>query len=100
MSTVVPSAITRPDDRDLVEQWLVRWYFYAALAYLLISMLGGLLVAFQLIRGNPLNGIELFSPGRWRMVHTNAVAYGFLANAFLGALHWAVPRLTLHKVGS
>ena len=28
------------------------------------------------------------------MVHTNAVAYGFLANSFLGALHWAVPRLT------
>ena len=32
------------------------------------------------------------------MVHTNAIAYGFLANAFLGALHWAVPRLTLKPV--
>ena len=46
----------------------------------------------------PLAGIEIFSPGRWRMVHTNAVAYGFLANGFLGALHWAIPRLTLQPV--
>jgi cytochrome c oxidase cbb3-type subunit 1 len=29
------------------------------------------------------------------MVHTNAIAYGFLANAFLGIMHWVVPRLTL-----
>jgi cytochrome c oxidase cbb3-type subunit 1 len=32
------------------------------------------------------------------MVHTNGVAYGFIANAFLGALHWAIPRLTLRPV--
>ena len=32
------------------------------------------------------------------MIHTNAVAYGFLANAFLGRAAWAVPRLTLHPV--
>src|SRR6476646_2412551 len=91
-------AASPPD--DLVERRLVRWYFYAALVYLTISMLAGLLMAFQLIYSNPLNGIELLSPGRWRMVHTNAVAYGFLANSFLGARHWAVPRLTFHKVGS
>ena len=89
-----------PHHPDLVEERLVRWYFYASLTCLLISMLGGLLMAFQLMLANPLNGIELFSPGRWRMIHTNAVAYGFLANAFLGALHWAVPRLTMHQVAS
>ena len=32
------------------------------------------------------------------MVHTNVIAYGFLANAFLGSLHWAVPRLMLKPV--
>ena len=82
----------------LVETQLVVWYFLAALAFLFISMLGGILMALQLVSWNPLKGIELFSPGRWRMVHTNAVAYGFLANAFLGCLHWAVPRLTLKPV--
>lgn len=88
-----------PADR-LVDQRLVAWYFLVSIAYLLISMLGGLLMALQLVHWNPLAGNEYFSPGRWRMIHTNAVAYGFLANAFLGALHWSVPRLTLHPVAS
>lgn len=87
-----------PDPKQLVDERLVIWYFLAALTYLTISMLGGLLMALQLINHNPLAGIEFFSPGRWRMVHTNAVAYGFIANAFLGALHWAIPRLTLRPV--
>src|SRR5438105_13560739 len=82
----------------LVETRLVVWYFLAALTFLFISMLGGILMALQLVNWNPLRGIEWLSPGRWRMVHTNAVAYGFLANAFLGCLHWAVPRLTLQPV--
>ncbi len=87
-----------PRNEELVEERLVYWYFIAALGYMFISMLGGLLMATQLQRMNPLRGIELFSPGRWRMVHTNAIAYGFIANAFLGILHWAVPRLTLRPV--
>lgn len=85
-------------EEDLVDRRIVCWYFLAALAYLFISMSGGFLMAFQLINHNPLRGIEIFSPGRWRMLHTNAIAYGFLANAFLGALHWAIPRLTLNPV--
>jgi cytochrome c oxidase cbb3-type subunit 1 len=83
---------------ELVDEKIVKWYFAAALTFLTTSMLAGLLVSLQLIRHNPFAGIELFSPGRWRMVHTNAVAYGFLANGFLGCLHWAIPRLTLQPV--
>ncbi len=85
-----------PRHRDLVDERLVFWYFVAALFFMFVSMLGGLLMALQLLRVNPFTGIELLSPGRWRMIHTNAIAYGFIANAFLGALHWIVPRLTLH----
>jgi len=87
-----------PPHEQLVDQKIVAWFFLAALGYLFISMLGGFLMAFQLINHNPLKGIELLSPGRWRMIHTNAVAYGFIANGFLGCLHWAVPRLTLKPV--
>ncbi|GIX05551.1 MAG: cytochrome c oxidase, cbb3-type subunit I [Planctomycetaceae bacterium] len=61
-------------------------------------MTGGIIVGLQLLRHNPLPMWEIWSPGRWRMVHTNAVAYGFLANAFLGMLHWVIPRLTLRPV--
>jgi cytochrome c oxidase cbb3-type subunit 1 len=87
-----------PRHEELVDNRLVFWYFVMALVFMFASMLGGLLMGAQLSRINPLRGIELLSPGRWRMIHTNAIAYGFIANAFLGALHWAVPRLTLKPV--
>jgi cytochrome c oxidase cbb3-type subunit I len=87
-----------PRHEDLVDERLVFWYFVAALLFMFVSMLGGLLMGLQLSRMNPFRGIELLSPGRWRMIHTNAIAYGFLANAFLGMLHWAIPRLTLKPV--
>lgn len=90
--------IPRPE--DLVELRLVHWYFVMALVYLAVSMLGGIIMALQLVDWNPHRGVEFLSPGRWRMVHTNAVAYGFIASAFLGVLHWAVPRLTLQPVFS
>jgi len=84
----------------LVDLPLVGWYFAASLAYLLVAMLAGLLFSLQFLQHYPFPGVELMSPGRWRMVHTNGVAYGFIANAFLGALHWAVPRLTLRPVAN
>jgi cytochrome c oxidase cbb3-type subunit 1 len=93
-------AADAPQHEELVDERLVMWYFIAGLSYLMISMLAGILMALQLVDWNPLNGIELLSPGRWRMIHTNAIAYGFLANAFLGTLHWVVPRLTFRKVAS
>lgn len=83
---------------NLVDERLVLYYLVASLVYLTVSLSGGLLMALQLLNHNPLRGIELFSPGRWRMIHTNAVAYGFIATAFLGILHWAIPRLTLRPV--
>ena len=87
-----------PRHEQLVEERLVLWYFVAALTFMTVSMLAGILMGLQLLRHNPLPVIELLSPGRWRMVHTNAIAYGFLANAFLGIMHWVIPRLTLNPV--
>lgn len=94
---LAPSGLQVPAGK-LVETRLVLWYFVASLTYFSIALLGGLLMALQLIDGNPLGGLEIFSPGRWRMIHTNAIAYGFLTNAFLGVLHWSIPRLTLRPV--
>ncbi len=91
---------TIPTHKDLVIERLVMWHFVMALLFLLAAMLSGLLMALQLVNWNPFTNIELMSPGRWRMFHTNAIAYGFLANAFVGALYWVVPRLTLHQVAS
>ena len=68
----------------LVDERIVIFYYVAALSFLTISMIAGLLMALQLVHWYPFKGVELLSPGRWRMIHTNAIAYGFLANAFLG----------------
>lgn len=96
--TVEATTAPTPTHRDLVDERLVIWYFGAGLTYLTIAMLAGILMALQLVHWNVLSGMELLSPGRWRMIHTNAIAYGFLANSFLGMLHWVVPRLTFHRV--
>ena len=98
MTTTLDESTADTAGTGLVDERLVLWYFLAVLAYLFISFTGGLMMALQLIQWNPITGSEYFSPGRWRMVHTNAIAYGFLANSFLGALHWSIPRLTLKPV--
>ena len=93
-----PLSTDGPRHENLVQERLVFWYFAAALSYMLISMVAGIIMGLQLLSWNPLPAIEHLSPGRWRMVHTNAIAYGFLANGFLGMLHWVVPRLSLRPV--
>ena len=45
-------------------------------------------------------GIEWLSPGRVRMVHTNMAAYGFIANAFIAGMLFAIPRLTARSRSS
>lgn len=87
-----------PDPKDLVDQRIVAYYLFASLIFMLVAMLAGLLYSLQFLQLYPFPDVELFSPGRWRFIHTNGVAYGFIANAFLGALHWAIPRLTLRPV--
>ena len=95
-----PMSDPLPLSEELVDTQMALWHLVASMVFLAIAMLAGLLMSFQFLQLYPFPGVEIFSPGRWRMVHTNGVAYGFIANAFLGALHWAVPRLTLRPVYS
>jgi cytochrome c oxidase cbb3-type subunit I len=84
----------------LVNSAVVRWHIVAGMLWLAISLVAGLLYALQLVQHWPLPRIPLFSPGRFRMVHTNMVAFGFLTNSFLAMLYWTVPRLTGQRVFS
>lgn len=84
--------------RALVDERLVLCYFIASLILVVGAMLVGFFYSLQFLQVYPFPGIEPLSPGRWRMVHTSTVVYGFIANAFLGGLHWAIPRLTLRAV--
>ena len=59
-----------PAHEDLVDEPIILCYYVAALTFLTVSMLAGLLMALQLVHWNVLRGVELLSPGRWRMIHT------------------------------
>jgi cytochrome c oxidase cbb3-type subunit 1 len=78
----------------LVDKKLVKAHLVAGFTFFFVALFSGLLYALQLSRIYPFPGVELLSPGRVRMLHTNGIAYGFLFNCFIAALHWIVPRLT------
>lgn len=84
--------------RNLVNLDLIRWHLIASAACFGLSILGGLSYSLQLNNLYPFQGIEFLSPGRVRMVHTNVAAYGFIANAFIGGLLFAIPRLTKQPI--
>lgn len=85
-------------DHPLVNKDLVKWHFIMAVTFLLTSMVGGLLISLQFFDMYPLEGISWLSYGRVRLLHTNEIAYGFLVNAFVGALYYAIPRMTGRRI--
>ena len=98
MSTATAPALPLIVDEPLVERPVVKAHIIAGFAFFFLSVFSGLLYALQLSRLYPFPGVELLSPGRLRMVHTNAIAYGFLLNNFMAALYWIIPRLTGQRV--
>jgi cytochrome c oxidase cbb3-type subunit I len=83
---------------SLVDYPMVTAYFYAFFGYLVVVLLAGLSYSLQFLQKYPFPGVEIFSPGRIRMVHTQAVAYGMLANGLFGILHYVIPKLTSFEV--
>lgn len=73
---------------------LVKAHFIAAIVYSVIVVLTGMSFALQFLSLYPFPGVEFLSPGRVRMTHTMAVAYGWLANGFFAILHYVIPKLT------
>jgi cytochrome c oxidase cbb3-type subunit 1 len=91
---------TAPDEAELplVDKQMVKWHLVAAVGFFLTAIFAGAFYGLQLDKLYPFPGVELASPGRVRMLHTNAVAYGFLINAFIAAMYWIIPRLTGQRV--
>jgi len=90
--------VTNASLTSLVDRPIIKAHVAAGFCFFLIALFAGMLYALQLTRLYPFPGVELLSPGRFRMLHTNAVAYGFLINLFIAVLYWVVPRLTGHPV--
>lgn len=86
--------VTTVAEQPLVNKPLIRAFIGAALVYLVVALLAGLLMSLQFLARYPFPTIELLAPGRMRFVHTNLAGYGMLVNALLAGTLWAIPRLT------
>ncbi len=83
-----------------VDTSLVRAHGLAALATLLFAATCGLLASVQLWWPDLGAGVPALSWGRIRYAHTQGIMLGWLANAFLAFLYFAVPHLTGRPVTS
>ena len=92
------TATLHAEGGSLVDRPIVKAHIIAGFSFFFLALFAGLFYALQLSRLYPFPGVELMSPGRFRMVHTNAIAYGFLLNNFMAALYWIVPRVTGQRV--
>jgi cytochrome c oxidase cbb3-type subunit 1 len=90
--------MTTTQRSPLVNYDLIRWHLVASAAFFAVSLLGGLSYAMQFNNLYPFTNVEWLSPGRVRMVHTNMAAYGFIANAFIAGMLFAIPRLTKQAI--
>lgn len=86
--------------QNLVPFGLVKAHMYFSFAVLFIAVLMGLTYSLQFIDLYPLKDMAIFSPGRIRMVHTQGVAYGWLANIFFAIVLYMIPKLTSKPIFS
>ena len=82
------------DEKDYVPLNLIKAHFYVSVCYVIIVVLAGLTYSLQFIDLYPFARIEFLSPGRVRMVHTQGVAYAWIANIFFAIIMYMIPKLT------
>ena len=81
-----------------VEYGLIRAHVFASLVTLVIPVLFGILVATKFTFPEFLGGHGWLTWGRLRYNHTQGIFFGWLGNAFLAFLYYAVPRLANRPV--
>ena len=72
---------------------IVRNFIYASIAFGIVGMLVGLLLAFMFLFPNVTNGVSFLSFGRLRPLHTNAVIFAFVGNAMFAGVYYSMQRL-------
>lgn len=85
-------------EETLVDYAMVKAHLAVSVIFLLVAILAGFLYSLQFTNSYPFKGISWLSPGRVRMLHTNAIAYAWLVMAFFGLLHYMLPKLTGQRV--
>lgn len=87
-------ASNKHSEQPLVSYSLIEAHLCISVAFIMVVVLAGLAYSLQFIDLFPFPGIEFLSPGRIRMVHTQGVAYAWLANIFFALIMYIVPKLT------
>lgn len=77
-----------------------RWFLYTSIAFFLITITIGVIMAIKFIAPEFLGGIGALSFGRIRAIHTNGVLFGWLLAADMGLCFYIVPRLAGVKLWS
>ena len=72
---------------------IVRNFLYATLFWAAVGMSVGLLLACLFLFPNLTDGIPWLSFGRLRPLHTNAVIFAFVGNAFFAGMYYSTQRL-------
>jgi cytochrome c oxidase cbb3-type subunit I len=94
------SAPAQSSPSSLVSYRLVQLHLAVAILYSLVVTIAGMTYSMQFLNLYPFEQVSFLSPGRVRMVHTQAVAYAWIVNAFFGIIYYVLPKLTGHRVWS
>ena len=79
---------------------IVRNFAFATIIWGVVGMLVGLWVALQLVFPKALNIQPLFSFGRLRPLHTNAVIFAFVGNGIFMGVYYSLQRLLKTRMAS
>ena len=72
---------------------IVKKFIHATILFGLVGMIVGLTLAFMFLFPNMTDGISWLSYGRLRPLHTNAVIFAFVGNAFFAGMYYSMQRL-------
>ena len=72
---------------------IVKKFIYATIIFGVVGMAVGLLLATMFLFPNLTDGISWLSFGRLRPLHTNAVIFAFVGNAFFAGMYYSMQRL-------
>ena len=72
---------------------IVKNFIYATILFGVVGMLVGLTLATMFLFPNMTDGISWLSYGRLRPLHTNAVIFAFVGNAFFAGMYYSMQRL-------
>jgi cytochrome c oxidase cbb3-type subunit I/II len=79
-------------ERFQYDNKIVNAFMMATIAFGIVGMLVGLIVALQMIIPS-LNAAEWFTFGRLRPLHTNAVIFAFVGNGIFAGVYYSLQRL-------